>query len=174
MILMHKFLLMQVALYNHFQKDVRPKANFCKSERNLFKISIDGMEIFVELAGDEMKSHLFIDILVRSSKTKLHTLQFIDDHVLSQIEQLCSAPQVGCQGITLVRGVLQPKAVEVLLLCKDRKHQVVLVEDLKQDLLATNLDTSYVHTWKDVPNVEGCNIKLLWWRHGGYSNIPFG
>jgi hypothetical protein len=151
----------QVALYNHFQKDVRPKANFCKSEKNLFKISIDGMEIFVELAGDEMKSHLFIDILVRSSKTKLHTLQFIDDHVLSQIEQLCSAPQVGCQGITLMRGVLQPKAVEVLLSCKDRKHQVVLVEDLKQDLLATNLDTSYVHTWKEVPNVEGCNINFF-------------
>ncbi len=64
------------------------------------------MEIFVELSGDEMKSHLFIDILVRSSKTKSHTLQFIEDHVLSQIEQLCSAPQVGCQGIALVRGIL--------------------------------------------------------------------
>jgi hypothetical protein len=104
--LMHKFLLMQVALYNHFVKDLRPNSNSCKSEKNLSKILIDGMEIFAELAGDEMKSHLFIDILVRSSKTKLHTLQFIDDHVLSQIEQLCSAPQVGCQGITLVRRIL--------------------------------------------------------------------
>ncbi len=145
---MHKFLLMQVALYNHFEKDVRPKVNFCKSEKNLCKISIDGMEIFVELAGDEMKSHLFIDILVRSSKTKLHTLQFIEDHMLIQIEQLCGAPQVGCQGIALVQGILRPKVVEVLLLCKDKKNQVVLVEDLKQDLLAANLDTSYVHTWK--------------------------
>jgi hypothetical protein len=26
--------------------------------------------------------------------------------VLSKIEQLCSAPQLGCQGITLVWGVL--------------------------------------------------------------------
>ncbi|KAH8932513.1 hypothetical protein BDL97_19G077000 [Sphagnum fallax] len=161
MILMHKFLLMQVALYNHFQKDVRPKAIFCKSEKNLFKIPIDGMEILVELAGDEMKSHLFIDILVRSSKSKLHTLQFIDDHVLSQIEQLCYAPQVGCQGIALVRGILRPKAVEVLLLCKDRKDQVVLVEDLKQDLLATNLDTSYVHVWKKVPNEKECNVNFF-------------
>jgi hypothetical protein len=48
MILMHKFLLMQVTLCNHFEKDVRLKANFCKSEKNLFKISTDGMEIFVE------------------------------------------------------------------------------------------------------------------------------
>jgi len=152
---------MQVALYNHFEKNMPIKEHLCKCEKNLFKISIDGMEIFVELAGDEMKSHLFIDILVRSSKTKLHTLQFIDDHVLSQIEQLCSAPQVGCQGITLMRGILQPKVVQVLLLCKDRKHQVVLVEDLKQDLLATNLDTSYVHTWKEVPNVEKCNINFI-------------
>ncbi len=119
------------------------------------------MEIFVELAGDEMKSHLFIDILVRSSKTKSHTLQFIEDHLLSQIEQLCSAPQVGCQGIVLVRGILRPKVVENLLVCKDRKHQVVLVEDLKQDLLATNLDTSYVHTWKEVPNEEECSVNFF-------------
>jgi hypothetical protein len=161
MILMHKSLSMQVALYNHFEKDMRMRANFCKSEKNILKISINGMEIFVELAGDEMKSNLFIDILVRSCKTKLHTLQFIDDHVLSQIEQLCSAPQLGCQGITLVRGVLQPKAVEVLMLCRDRKHQVVLLEDLKQDLLATNLDTSYVHTWKEVPNVVECNVNFF-------------
>jgi hypothetical protein len=45
--------------------------------------------------------------------------------------------------------------------CKDRKHQVVLVEDLKQDLLAANLDTSYVHTWKEVPNEEEYNVKFL-------------
>ncbi len=152
---------MQVALYNHFKKDVPIKANFCKSEKNLFKISINGMEIFVELAGDEMQSHLFIDILVKSCKPELYTLQFIDDHVLSQIEQLCSAPQVGCQGIALVRGILRPKAVEVLLLCKYRKHQVVLVEDLKQDLLAANLDTSYVHLWKEGPNVEECNVNFF-------------
>ncbi len=152
---------MQVALYNHFQKDVLIKEIFCKSEKNLFQISIDGMEIFVELAGDEMKSHLFIDILVKSSKPELCTLQFIDDHVLTQIEQLCSAPQLGCQGIAVVRRILRPKVVEVLLLCKDRKHQVVLVEDLKQDLLATNLDTSYVHTWKEMPNVQECNVNFF-------------
>ncbi|CAK9869218.1 unnamed protein product [Sphagnum jensenii] len=151
----------QVALYNHFVKHLRPKANSYKSEKNLSKILIDGMEIFVELAGDEMKSHLFIDILVRSSKTKSCTLQFIEDHLLSQIEQLCSAPQVGCQGIALMRGILRPKVVQNLLVCKDRKHQIVLVEDLKQDLLATNLDTSYVHTWKEVPNEEDCNVNFF-------------
>jgi len=152
---------MQVALYNHFQKDMPIKANFCKNEKNLFQILINGMEIFVELAGDEMKSHLFIDILVKSSKPELYTLQFIDDHVLSQIEQLCSAPQVGCQGVALVRGILRPKVVQLLLLCKDRKEQVVLVEDLKQDLLAANLETSYVHIWKKVPNVGECNVNFF-------------
>jgi hypothetical protein len=121
MILMHKSLLMQVALHNHFEKDVPIRANFCKSEKNLFKTSIDGMEIFVKLAGNEMKGHLFIDILVRSTKTELHTLQFIDDHVLNQIEQMCSAPQASCQSIALVQGIWQPKVVEVLLLCKDKK-----------------------------------------------------
>jgi hypothetical protein len=46
-------------------------------------------------------------------------------------------------------------------LCKDKKHQVVLVEDLKQDLLVTNLDISYVHTWKEVSNVEKCNVNFF-------------
>jgi intracellular sulfur oxidation DsrE/DsrF family protein len=28
-------------------------------------------------------------------------------------------------------------------------------------LLATNLDTSYVHTWKEMPNVEECNVNFF-------------
>jgi hypothetical protein len=52
-------------------------------------------------------------------------------------------------------------------MCKNKKHQVMLVEDLKQDLLATNLDTSYVHTWKEVSNEEECNINFF---GGGMEN----
>jgi hypothetical protein len=46
-------------------------------------------------------------------------------------------------------------------MCKNRKHQVVLVEDLKQDLLATDLDTSYVHTWKEVSNKRNATSSSL-------------
>jgi hypothetical protein len=122
------------------------------------KIWKDGLEIFVELSGDEMGGHVFIDVLVKSAKTKLKTLELVNDHVLSQIEHLCSVAQ-GCQGVALVRGVLRPKVVENLMLCKNRKNQTVLVEDLKQELvqelkpelLVENIDVSQcVHTWPEV------------------------
>jgi len=44
----------------------------------------------------------------------------------------------------------------------------VLVEDLKQALLVTNLDTSYVHPWKELPDVEECNVKFF---GGGMEDI---
>jgi hypothetical protein len=122
------------------------------------KICVNGLEIFVELSGDEMGGHVFIDVLVKSAKTKLTTLQFVNDHVLSQIERLCSVAQ-GCQGVALVRGVLRPKVVKNLVLCKNRKNQIVLVEDLKQEfvqelkqeLLVENFELSQcVHTWPEV------------------------
>jgi hypothetical protein len=80
------------------------------------KIWRDGLEIFVELSGDEMGGHVFIDVLVKSTKTKLETLQLVNDNVLNQIEHLCSVAQ-GCQGVVLVRGVLRPKVVKNLMLC---------------------------------------------------------
>jgi hypothetical protein len=148
-----------VALYNHFKDNWRYGEHV--NERNLMKIWKDGLEIFVELSGDEMGGHVFIDVLVKSAKTELKTLELVNDHVLSQIEHLCSVAQ-GCQGVALVRGVLRPIVVRNLMLCKNRKNQTVLVEDLKQELvehlkrklLVENFELSQcVHTWPkvDVP-----------------------
>ncbi|CAK9220618.1 unnamed protein product [Sphagnum troendelagicum] len=146
----------QVALHNHFNVNWRYGQHV--NERNLMKIWRDGLEIFVELSGDEMGGHVFIDVLIKSAKTKLETLQLVNVHVLSQIEHLCSVAQ-GCQGVALVRGVLRPKVVENLMLCKNRKNQTVLVEDLKQELvqelkpelLVENIEVSRcVHTWPEV------------------------
>jgi hypothetical protein len=125
----------------------------CEMEKNLMKICVNGLEIFVELSGNEMPGHAFIDILVKSSKNEIQTIQIVHDHVLSQIEHLCNSPQ-GCQGVTLMKGVLRPKAVKKLLLCKNRTKQVALVEDLKMELLATNLDLELVHPWPQV-DVQG-------------------
>ncbi|CAM6032727.1 unnamed protein product [Sphagnum compactum] len=146
----------QVALHNHFEVNWRYGQHV--NERNLMKIWRDGLEIFVELSGDEMGGHVFIDVLVKSTKTKLKSLQLVNDHVLSQIEHLCSVAQ-GCQGVALVRGVLRPKVVKNLVLCKNRRNQSVLVEDLKQELvedlkqelLVENFELSQcVHTWPQV------------------------
>ncbi len=125
----------------------------CENEKNLMNICVNGLEIFVELSGNQMFGHVFIDVLVKSSKSEIQTIQLIHDHVLSQIEHLCNSPQ-GCQGVTLMRGVLRPRAVEKLLLCKNRTKQAAWVEDLKKELLATNLDLELMHTWPQV-DVQG-------------------
>ncbi len=145
-----------MALHNHF--NVKWRYGQHVNERNLMKIWRDGLEIFVKLSGDEMGGHVFIDVLVKSAKTKLETLQLVNVHVLSQIEHLCSVAQ-GCQGVALVRGVLKPKVVKKLVLCKNRKNQTMLVEDLKQELVedlkqelfVKNFELSQcVHTWPQV------------------------
>ncbi len=141
---------MQVTLHKHFIN--LPFHPPCTNGKNLIKIFLNGLEIFVELSGDDMASPLFIDVLVKSSKSSPETLQLINDHVLSKIEQLCSSVQ-GCQGVSLVRGVLRPKAVENLLLCKHRKDQALLLEDLKQELWGTSLDPKYEHPWPQVQEV---------------------
>ncbi|KAH9534140.1 hypothetical protein CY35_18G090500 [Sphagnum magellanicum] len=137
----------QVVLKRHFA-DLKMGA-ICENKKNLMKICVNGLEIFVELSGNQMPGHAFIDILVKSTKNEIQTIQLVHDHVLSQIEHLCSSPQ-GCQGVTLMRGVLRPRAVEKLLLCKNRTKQVALVENLKKELLATNLDLELVHPWPQV------------------------
>jgi len=136
-----------VKLHNYFANLLATHA-ICENEQNLVKIWIDGLEILVELSG-HMMGHIFIDILVKSSKSSFETLSLVDAHVVRQIETLCSDAH-GCQGVALVKGILRPKCVERLLLCKNRKDQVVLVENLKQELLAANLDSSYVHPWGEV------------------------
>jgi len=132
----------------------------CTNEKNLIRIFLNGLEVFVEFSGDQMASPLFIDILVKSCKSPSETLQLINDHVLTKIEQLCSSVQ-GCQGVSLVRGVLRPKAVEILLLCKHRKDQALLLEDLKQELWGVNLDLKYEHPWPQVREVSQGNDDYL-------------
>jgi hypothetical protein len=140
-----------VVLQRHFA-NLGTKEN-CKNEKNLMKIYVNGLEIFMELSGNQMMGHAFNDILVKSSKSEIQTLQLVHDHMLSRIEHLCSSPQ-GCQGVTLMRSVLRPRAVENLLLCKNKTKQVAWVENLEKKLLATNLDLELVHLWPQV-NVQG-------------------
>jgi len=136
-----------VVLKHHFA-DLKMGA-ICENEKNLMKICVNGLEIFVELNGNQMPGHAFIDILVKSSKSEIQMIQLVHDHVLSQIEHLCNSPQ-GCQGVTLMRSMLRPRAMKKLLLCKNITKQVALVENLKKELLATNLDLELVHLWPQV------------------------
>jgi hypothetical protein len=49
-----------------------------------------------------------------------------------------------------MRGVLRPRVVKKLLLCKNKTKQMAWVENLKKELLATNLNSKLVHPWPQV------------------------
>ncbi len=91
----------------------------CENEKNLMKICVNGLEILVELSGNEMHGHAFIDVLVKSSKSEIQTIQLVHDHVLNRIKHLCSSPQ-GCQGVTLMRGVLRPKGCGEIVVMQEQ------------------------------------------------------
>jgi hypothetical protein len=55
----------------------------CENEKNLMKIYVNGLEILVELSGNQMHGHAFIDILVKSCKSEIQTIQLVHDHVVS-------------------------------------------------------------------------------------------
>ncbi len=42
----------------------------------------------MELSGNQMHGHTFIDILVKLSKNEIQTIQLVHDHVLSRIKHL--------------------------------------------------------------------------------------
>ncbi|KAJ7520244.1 hypothetical protein O6H91_20G074200 [Diphasiastrum complanatum] len=100
---------------------------------------------------------LFIDVLVKSSHSRTQTLELVHKHVVSQIQNLCHSPK-GCIGVVLVESILRPACVENLLLCKYRKEQAVLVETLKNELLAASISPSYVHPFRGIDDGE---IKIL-------------
>jgi hypothetical protein len=55
------------------------------------------------------------DLQSESFKSEIQTIQLVHDHVLKQIEHLFSSPQ-GCQGVTLMRGMLKAKGCEEVVI----------------------------------------------------------
>ena len=113
--------------------------------KNLISFNTRGMEVILENSG---QIGFDIDILIRSARANKDViLEFLHAHVMKPIYDLCAHPVLGCQGVNLEEGILRPACVEGLIPRVHRKHQFVLVEELKRIILASN-DYSYVHNWK--------------------------
>jgi len=61
-------------------------------------------------------------------------------------------------GCTCARGLEAKHCRKVL---QKQKRPSTIVEGLKQKLLKLNLDPSYVHPWKEVPNVMNIILTTL-------------
>ncbi|KAL3690172.1 hypothetical protein R1sor_016481 [Riccia sorocarpa] len=103
-------------------------------ERNMLTFLHDGMNVIVEHGDGEFVDHAFVDVLVKTDKRFEETLDFIEKHVLNVIRDFCAKPE-GNQGVTLVEGIIRPRSVEHLVLCRYRENQSVLISALESELL---------------------------------------
>ncbi|KAG0556900.1 hypothetical protein KC19_11G087300 [Ceratodon purpureus] len=149
------FSRVQVEFMKQFQ------ANFnCIVKHNIISLRFDGKEVIVEYCGKSAPlrtyDHMdgYIDVLVKSSKSKAETLSFTKHHVLGLIKKVCYSPIFGYPGVLLVESILNPKYVENLSGFQDRKNQAIKVDNLIRDLQSKftsgsevpfNLD--YYHEW---------------------------
>jgi hypothetical protein len=84
-----------------------------------------------------------IDVLVYSqSKTFDEALDMFHEYIMKHIQERCAAPN-GCQGVTLVEGIIRTECVKQRISFKQRQHQAILLEDLKQAVLT--IGSEYQH-----------------------------
>ncbi|KAG0582991.1 hypothetical protein KC19_3G100200 [Ceratodon purpureus] len=150
-----------------FMKRFQSNAN-CVVKHNIISLRYDGKEVIVEYCGKSTPAHSYdhmdgyIDVLVKSSKSKADTLVFTKKHVLGLIIDVCYSANIGCPGVLLVESILNPKFVEKPSRMRDRKNQAIRVNDLIRNVKSNlmfgselepfNLD--YDHEW---PSPGGSN-----------------
>ncbi|KAG0562078.1 hypothetical protein KC19_9G116400 [Ceratodon purpureus] len=143
-----------------FMKQFRSNVN-CVVKHNIISLRYDGIEVIVEYCGKSTPKQTFdqmdgyIDVLVKSFKSKAETLVFTKMRVMGLIKDVCYSANIGCPGVLLEESILNPKYLEKPLGMRDRKNQAIKVKDLIQavkskfDMFGSeepfNLD--YYHEW---------------------------
>lgn len=111
-----------------------------KNDKHLISMLIDGMEILVERSGDIGPG--YVDILVRSNKSPIQTMDFVREHIVQELHAFCPK---ACPGVELVEAILRPECVKQLTLCVYRERQAVLVEELKAELMQQLMDEDILY-----------------------------
>jgi hypothetical protein len=140
-------------LYNKFSRlDNGTRAVYTPKD-GFIDIVFNGVEFVLEYNAN-VGTH--IDVLVHSqSKTLDEALDMFHEHIMKHIQERCAAPN-GCQGVTLVEGVIRTECVKQQISFKQRQDQAILLEDLKQAILT--LRSGYQHSWDEL--LEGGNLIL--------------
>ncbi len=140
-------------MYNKFSRlDNGTRAVYTPKD-GFIDIVFNGVEFVLEYNAN-VGTH--IDVLVHSqSKTLDEALDMFHEHIMKHIQERCAAPN-GCQGVTLVEGVIRTECVKQQISFKQRQDQAILLEDLKQAILT--LGSGYQHSWDEL--LEGGNVIL--------------
>ncbi|CAK9224949.1 unnamed protein product [Sphagnum troendelagicum] len=147
------FCQLQVLLYNKFSRlDNGTRAVYTPKD-GFIDIVFNGVEFVLEYNAN-VGTH--IDVLVHSqSKTLDEALDMFHEHIMKHIQERCAAPN-GCQGVTLVEGVIRIECVKQQISFKQRQDQAILLEDLKQAIFTHG--SGYQHSWDEL--LEGGNLIL--------------
>ncbi|CAK9272315.1 unnamed protein product [Sphagnum jensenii] len=147
------FCQLQVLLYNKFSRlDNGTRAVYTPKD-GFIDIVFNGVEFVLEYNAN-VGTH--IDVLVHSqSKTLDEALDMFHEHIMKHIQERCAAPN-GCQGVTLVEGVIRTECVKQQISFKQRQDQAILLEDLKQAIFTHG--SGYQHSWDEL--LEGGNLIL--------------
>lgn len=111
-------------------------------EKYLISINISGVHVRVELGGQLGYS---VDVLACSTKSTTEMLRLFQQLITPAIQSLC-------HGITMMEYVLRSECVKNLIPPRNRRNQVVPLQQLKRALLSVPADSiyDYQHTWDSV------------------------
>ncbi|KAG0599440.1 hypothetical protein M758_12G152000 [Ceratodon purpureus] len=143
-----------------FMKQFRSNVN-CVVKHNIISLRYDGIEVIVEYCGKSTPKQTFdqmdgyIDVLVKSFKSKAETIVFTKMRVMGLIKDVCYSANIGCPGVLLEESILNPKYLEKPLGMRDRKNQAIKVNDLIQavkskfDMFGSEepFNVDYYHEW---------------------------
>jgi hypothetical protein len=148
-----RFLFLQVVLHNNFLKVDKEMTAVYKPKKDFIYIMLNGVEIVMDYNAN-VGTH--IDVLVCSHEKSFdEALDIVHGHIIEKIRERCAAAD-GCQGVALVEGVIRTECVKQCMSFRERRHQAVLLEELKQAVLSHGI--GYQHPWDELR--EGKNVIL--------------
>lgn len=135
-------MFIQVHLHNRIMELKNQHGATYSLEKYLIDITIQGINIRVELGGQLGD---YIDVLACSTKSLTETLRLIHQLIIPAI-------QSSCPGVILLEHIIRPQCVQDFTPPRFRQSQFVSLQRLKEALSSVPAEVmyDYQHTWDSV------------------------
>ncbi|KAJ0267042.1 Protein TORNADO 1 [Hirschfeldia incana] len=133
---------LQVHLHNRIMELKNQQGATYSLEKYLIDITIQGINIRVELGGQLGD---YIDVLACSTKSLTETLRLINQLIIPAIQN-------SCHGVILLEHIIRPQCVQDFTPPRLRQSQFVSLQRLKEALSSVPAEVmyDYQHTWDSV------------------------
>ncbi|CAH8389858.1 unnamed protein product [Eruca vesicaria subsp. sativa] len=136
---------LQVHLHNRIMELKNQHGATYSLEKYLIDITIQGINIRVELGGQLGD---YIDVLACSTKSLTETLRLINQLINPAIQN-------SCHGVILLEHIIRPQCVQDLTPPRFRQSQLISLQRLKEALSSVPAEVmyDYQHTWDSVLDI---------------------